>query len=104
MCATAHGFPSYIFPNNNNGSIYHDELLGLVFHYVQTVDDDGEGSVASYVACCAEGIHSDVEGDHERLSFWTEAQNASQWSQCRHHRSGLQNVRYQQLPALPIRR
>ena len=52
---------------------------------VQAVDDDGEGTIASNVAGGAEGIHRDVEGNHERLSFRTEAQNASQWSQCRHH-------------------
>ena len=54
---------------------------------VQAVDDDGEGTIASYIAGGAEGVHSDIEGDDERLSFRTEAQYASQWAQCRHRRS-----------------
>ena len=46
---------------------------------MQFVDNDGEGSIASYIAGRAEGIHSNVEGNDERLSFWAEAKHASQW-------------------------
>ena len=76
-------YPSPDSPLRDSG------LIGpvSVVYSVQTVYDDGKSTVASYVAGRTEGIHSDVEGNHERLSFRTEAQNASQWSQCRHHRS-----------------
>ena len=58
-------------------------LVSWMFHIsflLQAVDDDGEGSVTCYVAGGAEGVHRDVEGDHERLGIRTEAQHATHWS------------------------
>jgi hypothetical protein len=43
---------------------------------VQFVDDDSEGTVASDVAGGAEGVHCDVEGNHQRLGVRIEAQYA----------------------------
>ena len=39
---------------------------------MQLVDDDGEGTVASYVAGGAERVHCDVEGNHQCLCFWVD--------------------------------
>jgi len=55
--------------------------------FVQFVDDDGKGSVASYVAGCAERIHRDVKGNDERLGVRVEAKYTCQWSQRGHRRS-----------------
>ena len=50
-------------------------ILGTL---VQTIYNDGKGSVASDVAGGAEGIHRNIEGDDKCLSIGTEAQYASQ--------------------------
>ena len=55
--------------------------------FVQFVDDDGEGTIASDVAGGAERIHCDVKGDDECLSVRIEAKYAGQWPQCGHRRS-----------------
>ena len=54
---------------------------------MQTIDNDGKGSVASDVAGGAERIHCDVEGDDKSLGFRIEPQYASQGTECSHHRS-----------------
>ena len=53
--------------------------------FVQFVDDDGEGTVASNIAGCAERVHCDIEGDDECLSLRRESQYASHRSQGGHH-------------------
>ena len=55
--------------------------------FVQFVDDDREGAIASDVAGCAERIHCDVKGNDESLCVRAEAKYTSQWSQCGHRRS-----------------
>ena len=52
--------------------------------FVQFVDDDGKGPVASYVAGCAERIHCYVKGDDECLGVRTETKYTCQRSQCSH--------------------
>ena len=54
---------------------------------MQTVDDDGEGAVAGYVAGRAEGVHGDVEGDDEGLGFGGKTQHARQGTEGCHGRS-----------------
>ena len=54
------------------------DLLGLncdLFGAGDAVDYDSDGAVAGDVAGCAETVHGDVEGDHQRLCFLVEAEH-----------------------------
>lgn len=56
------------------------EQLRLRLGSEETVDDDRQGAVTGYVAGGAEGIHGDVEGDHQGIVSLAEAENGAQQS------------------------
>ena len=51
---------------------------------VESVDDDGEGAVAGDVACGAEVIHGDVEGNHDGLFLVAEAEHGAEHAEGGH--------------------